>query len=183
MTSPSTLLDATQLVKRLNVQPGQTVGDFGAGGSGYVVYELSQAVGPEGTVILFDVQKTALSAAVTALQVRGVSNVKTVWTDLETYQGASGIQDGQLDGGLITNVLHQSKQPKAILAEVGRMLKSGARLLIVDWLTEQKSQLAPPPEQRVGVDHVAQLAEGVGFGVLEKFSAGTYHWGLVLVKS
>src|SRR5262245_3125674 len=125
MGTSSILLEAAPLVAKLGIQPGQRVGDFGAGGSGHVATELSPAVGDQGQVWLFDVQKTALFAAVTALQARGLANIQTVWTDLETYQGASGVPDETLDAGLLMNVLHHSKQPKAILTEVGRMLKPG----------------------------------------------------------
>lgn len=183
MSSSPTLLQAAPLVARLGLKSGQVVGDFGAGGSGHVAAELSQAVGGNGTVLLFDVQKNALSAAISNLQMRGVRNVQSVWTDLEVYQAASGIQDASIDAGVMVNVLHQSKHPKAILAEVGRMLKVGARLVVVDWLTDQSSPLAPPLAMRLGLEHVAQVAQSIGYAKLEEFSAGPYHWGLVIVKT
>lgn len=182
MHQPAALLEAALLINKLQLKPGNTVGDFGCGGSGHIALAISQAIGPDGGVLVFDVQKSALSATMSLAQTRGANNIKSVWTDLETYQGASGVSDASLDSGILINVLHQSKHPKAILTEVGRMLKPGARLLIVDWLTETASQLAPPPEQRLGIDHIVQVAEGVGYSVFEKFSPSAYHWGLVLIK-
>lgn len=183
MDTPVTLLQAAPLVQKLGVTAGQTIGDFGAGGSGHIAVDLGRAVGAEGGVLLFDVQKSALSAAMGALQTQGVNNVQTVWTDLEVYRGASGVGDATLDAGILVNVLHQSKQPKAILVEVGRMLKPGARLLVADWLTEATTPLAPPPAMRLGAEHVSQIAQAVGFAQLEIFPAGPYHWGLVLIKT
>lgn len=183
MTDTTTLLQALPLVQKLGVTAGQTIGDFGAGGSGHIAVELGRAVGAEGRVLLFDVQKSALSAAMSSLQTHGVNNVQTVWTDLEVYRGASGIGDATLEAGILVNVLHQSKQPKAILAEVARMVKPGARLLVVDWLTEAATPLAPPPAMRLGAEHVGQIAQAVGFAQLEIFSAGPYYWGLVLIKT
>lgn len=182
MDAPATLLEAAPIVAQLQIKLGQTVGDFGSGGSGHIALEISRAVGSDGTVLLFDVQKTALSATMSALQTRGAANVQSVWTDLETYQGASGVQDGSIDAGLLINVLHQSKLPKAILTEIGRMLKTGARLVVVDWLKDQSTPLAPAENMRVGADHVAQIAAAANFAMLEKFSSGPWHWGLVLVK-
>ncbi len=182
MDVPATLLEAAPIVAQLQIKLGQTVGDFGSGGSGHIAAELCQTVGADGTVLLFDIQKTALSAAMSALQTRGAVNVKSVWTDLETYQGASGVADGSIDAGLLINVLHQSKMPKAILTEISRMLKTGARLVVIDWLKDQSTPLAPAENMRVGADHVAQIATAAGFASLEKFSAGPWHWGLVLVK-
>jgi ubiquinone/menaquinone biosynthesis C-methylase UbiE len=177
------LLQPAPLIAHLDLKPGQTVGDFGAGGAAHLALEMSQKVGAQGTVILFDVQKSALSAALSLLQARGVTNGKAVWSNLEVYGGASGVADGTIDAGVITNVLHQSKTPNAILAEVGRMLKSGSRLLIVDWMTDQTTPLAPAAEVRLSPEHVAQIAQAQGFATLEQFSAGPYHWGLVLVKT
>lgn len=177
------LLQPAPLIAHLEIKPGQTVGDFGAGGAAHLALELSKQAGANGSVILFDVQKSALSAALSLLQARSVTNGKAVWSNLEVYGGASGVADGTIDAGVITNVLHQTKTPNAILAEVSRMLKSGSRLLIVDWLTDQTTPLAPPVEVRVSPDHIAQLAQAQGFAPLEQFSAGPYHWGLVLVKT
>lgn len=183
MTDTTVLLQPAPLIAKLDLKPGQTAGDFGAGGSAHVALEMSKAVSADGTVLLFDIQKPALSAALSLLQARGVTNGKAVWSNLEVYGGASGVADGTIDAGVIVNVLHQSKTPKAILAEVGRMLKSSSRLLVVDWLTDQTTPLAPQPEMRVSADHIAQQAQAVGFATLETFSAGPYHWGLVAVKT
>lgn len=177
------LLQSGPLIAHLELKPGQTVGDFGAGGAAHLALEICQKIGGQGTAILFDVQKSALSAALSLLQARGVSNDKAVWSNLEVYGGASGVADATIDAGVIANVLHQSKTPNAILAEIGRMLKSGARLLVVDWKTDQTTPLAPPTESRVSPEHIAQLAQSLGFASLEQFSAGPYHWGLVLVKT
>lgn len=183
MISETVLLEAGSLIQHLELKPGQTVGDFGAGGSAHLALEMSRAIRESGTVLLFDIQKPALSAAISLLAARDVANGRAVWSNLEVYGGASGVMDGTVDAGVIANVLHQSKTPNAILAEVSRMLKSGARLLVVDWLTNSVSPLAPRVEARVSADHIAQLAQKLGFASLEQFQAGPYHWGLVLVKT
>lgn len=159
------------------------VGDFGVGGAGHFAVPVASAVGPNGGVIMFDIMKSSLSAAMSQAKLRGLQNCKAVWSNLEIYGGAKGVADNSLDAGLLTNILFQSKKYKDILAEVHRMLKSKAKLLIVDWLPEADISFAPPPDRRLPMDHVVQTALSLGLAPLKKFSAGPYHWGLVLVKT
>jgi len=176
-------LDPATILAHLQITPGQKVGDFGVGGAAPFAFALSGAVGPEGSVVMFDILKTALSAALTLVQQRGLKNCQAVWSNLEIYNGASGVADGSFDAGILVNVLHQSNKHQDILAEVGRMLKPKAKLLIVEWKHDADSTIAPDEQHRLADGYVEQMAQGLGFAALEKFEAGPYHWGMVLVKA
>lgn len=179
----STYLDPASLVAHLALAPGQKVGDFGVGGTAVFVSALSSRVGSEGHVVMFDVLKSALSGALSQAKLHGLTNCQAVWSNLELYGAATGVKDGALDAGLLINVLDQSTKQKDILAEVGRMLKSGAKLLVVDWKTDVELPIAPESSRRLADGQVEQMAKSLGFAGLEKFEAGPYHWGLVLVKT
>lgn len=176
-------LDVPALLQYLRLAPGQWVGDFGVGANAHFVKEVAAAVGKNGGVVMFDVLKSALSGASTSAKLAGVSNVRMVWTNLEVYEGAHGVANDSLDAGLLINVLHQSSRPKDILAEVHRMLKPGAKLLVADWRPDVVLSIAPPTERRLDDHHVEQVAESVGFAPLKRFSAGSYHWGMVFAKA
>lgn len=176
-------LGASTLLIHLKLSAGQWIGDFGVGASAHFVVPVAKTVGQDGGVVLFDVLKSALSGASTRAKLAGVKNFKVVWTNLEVYAGAHGVADKTLDGGVLINVLHQSGRPKDILAEVHRMLKPGAKLLVADWKPEVTTTIAPPPERRLAQGHVEQLAQAVGFAPLERFDAGLHHWGLVVVRT
>lgn len=182
-SAESNYLDATALLAHLQLAPGMWVGDFGVGASGSFVLPIGKIVGAEGGVIMFDVKKSALSGAMTRAKLGGAGNFRAVWTNLEIYEGAPGVADKSLDAGALINVLHQSEKHQDMLAEIGRMLKSGAKLLIADWKPEARSPIAPPVPRRMSDGYVEQLAQDLGFGLLEKFEVGAYHWGLVLVKT
>lgn len=179
----SNYLDPVTLLGHLSLAPGMWVGDFGVGAGGHFVAPIGKIVGTEGGVIMFDVLKSALSGAMTRAKLGGAGNYRAVWTNLEIYEGAPGVTDHTLDAGILMNVLHQSTKHKDMLAEIGRMVKPGAKLLVADWKPEATSTIAPPAERRMADGYVAQLAKDVGFAVFEKFEAGPYHWGLVLVKT
>lgn len=183
MVTEQNYLDPQTLLQHLSLAPGLWVGDFGVGAGGHFAVPTARIVGPDGGVVLFDVVKAALSGAMSRAELSGLNNFKAVWTNLEVFEGAPGVADNTLDAGLLINVLHQSTKPQDILAEIHRMLKPGAKLLIADWKQEAQSTIAPPVERRSAVGYIEQLATSVGYSSLEKFDAGTYYWGLVVIKS
>lgn len=176
-------LDVAALLQYLRLAPGQWVGDFGVGANAHFVKAVASAVGKDGGIVMFDVLKSALSGAATSAKLAGISNIRIVWTNLEVYEGAKGVAENSLDAGLLINVLHQSSRPKDILAEVHRMLKPGAKLLVADWRPDAVLTIAPPVERRLDDHHVEQVAESVGFAPLKRFTAGPYHWGMVFAKA
>ncbi len=184
MTETTTnYLEPTQLITHLGIVPGIKVGDFGVGGAAPFILALSGAVGAEGQVLMFDVLKSALSGALTLAKLRNATNCQAIWSNLEIYGGASGVADSALDCGVLVNVLSQSTKQNDILAEVGRMLKSGAKLLVVDWKPDVGLPIAPEPSKRMADGQLEQAAKNLGFAALEKFEAGPYHWAVVLVKT
>lgn len=186
MTTPAAVaptLNVADILHHLDLGAGMTIGDFGVGGHAFFALPAARLVGEGGTVLMFDVLKSALSGALSAARMRGVSNCQAVWSNLEVYRGARGVSDGTLDAGLAINILHESKKYPDILAEIARMLKGGAKLLVVDWKPEIELGYAPPRENRLPLQHVEQVANGIGFATFEKFAAGPNHWGLVLVKT
>lgn len=183
MPAAPSYLDPSVLLDRLRLAPGQWIGDFGVGSAAHFALVAGERVGSEGGVLMFDVVKSALSGAMTAMRARGLTNCRSVWTNLEIVGGATGVKDKSLDAGILANVLHQSRHPKEILAEVHRILKTGAKLLIIDWKPEIETTIAPDKNKRLASDYVNGLAASIGFAPAEQFEAGPYHWGLVLVKT
>lgn len=159
------------------------VGDFGVGGAANFAVPLATKAGANGQVFMVDILKTALSSALGLIKLRGLSNCQAVWSNLEIYGAAHGIGDASLDTGVLVNVLSQSTKPKDILAEVHRTLKSGAKLLIVDWLPSAAMPIAPDPARRLAPDYVTELGKKLGYAPLKEFSAGRYHWGLILIRT
>ena len=72
------------------------------------------------------------------------------------HQNGSKLTDDSLDLVLITNLLFQVEDEKAVLVEAKRVLKPGGKILVVEWLAD--SSLGPK-EKRVSANKVKQLAE------------------------
>lgn len=176
----SELLDAGQILSNiLLLQPGQMVGDLGAGG-GMFATQAARLVGEQGQVYAVDVVKNVLSEMESKARMNGLHNIKTVWSNLEIV-GATKIRESSLDSAIVVNVLHQSQKHYEIMAEGARLLKQGGRLMIIDW-DENAPKFAPPDHMKVNKTKLNEFAEQLGLTLEKEFKAGNYHFGLIYIK-
>lgn len=175
-------LDPQAVLRRAGLEVGRRVGDFGTGGSAYFALQAARSVGPRGTVFAIDAFKPALSSAMSKAHLFGIANVQPVWSDLEVFGGARAVRDESLDFGLLVNVLHQSKKHEAMLRECGRMLKPGARFLIIEWKRAQGT-FGPLPGSVVSEEHLRKELGKLGFPVVDRFNASPLHYAVVALKA
>jgi len=169
------------LKEQLGIQPGNVVGDFGCGGSGFFTIESARFVGEQGQVYAIDIVKEVLSSIDGKAKLQGLYNVKTVWSDLEIY-GATEIPERTLDFGLLVNVLFQSKDHAAIIRETTRLMKPGGKLLIIDW-NEVPVPFGPGVDDRVKIDELREIVPPLGYIEHKYFEAGQYHFGLIFERT
>ncbi len=175
------LLDPQALLKtELGITVGAQVGDLGCGGAGYFTLPAAHLVGTRGKVYAIDILKSALDGVLSKAKLENLTNIETVWSDLERV-GATKIAPATLDFGLLINIMFQSRQNDNILREAQRLLKAGGKLLAVDWKVAP-TPLGPPLAARLTPEVVAQCATRAGFRIEKQFEAGTYHYGFILVK-
>ena len=106
------------------IDPTLTVGDLGCGTG-----QLTATVAPfVRRVIAVDGSTDMLDAA--RARLAGRRNVDVRQGELE----ALPLKDGELDVALLSLVLHYSPDPTRMLAEVARVCRPGARVLVVDML-------------------------------------------------
>lgn len=72
--------------------------------------------------------------------------------------------DSTLDAAYSTMTFHEFVSNEA-LAEVKRVLRPGARFVVVDWSSEGEGERGPPQEARYGPEQAAQRIEDAGFVV------------------
>jgi len=180
MAGGNNLIDANAVLEKLGIEAGMKVADFGCGGSAHFVLPAAEMVGEEGIVYAVDVLKSVLSGVEERVKARGYNNVKMVWTNLETY-GATKIEDGSLDAGMLVNILYQTKEDGEVVREATRMIKSEGKLLVVDWKNGGAS-FGPPADKRVSPDELKKIVGGLGLREVETFEAGPHHFGVIFLK-
>ncbi len=163
-------------VVTLGVEPGMSVADFGSG-SGIYVLHIAENLQNSGHVYAIDVQRDLLRRLLSEAQRRGFKNVQVIWADLER-EGSSKLADEKLDLVLISNLLFQVENKRAVICEARRILSPRGRLAIVDW-SESFGGMGPQKQDVVSKEKVLALAREAGFGLQREFSAGAHHYGLI----
>jgi len=167
------------VVSQFYLREGDVVADFGAG-SGYFCKVLSAAVGPSGRVYACDIQKVLVEKLGAQAIAQGLENVATVWCDLEAVDGTK-LQTGELDAAIVVNTLFQIEDKPTFLTEASRTLRSGGKLLIVDW-TDAASVIGPQADVVIAANDCTALVESHGFVLERDFEAGEHHYGLAFRK-
>jgi SAM-dependent methyltransferase len=116
-----------EIARFLELKPGMTVGDIGAG-SGYHTIRLSPRVGPTGSVIAEDVtQDYLVELAKHVAQLKLTNVVLALGKPHDPRLPAAS-----LDAAILVHMYHEIAQPYAFLYNLAPALKSGARVGIVD---------------------------------------------------
>lgn len=174
------LLDPQKIFERLGIKQGDRVADLGCGGAGHFILPAAKIVGPDSTAYAVDILKTVLQNVMTKARPAGIKNLKSVWSNLEK-PGATAIPEESLDAAFLINILFQSKKHQEIITEAKRLLKSGGKLLVIDWTTENIS-FGPDHKMRISPNRVKEIASSLHFTLVEEFQAGVFHFGLIFQK-
>lgn len=154
--------------------------DLGCGPNGYFVIPMAKMIGPGSKVYAVDIIKNALESLKNRANLIGLSNIITVWSNLEKV-GAAIVPRGTIDICFIVNTLYQSNQHREILIESASLLKPNGKIVIIDW--DRKTGGGGPLEyQRVSKEGLIKLASELSLKPIKDFMASKYHFGLILAK-
>ena len=112
------------------IDPTLVVGDLGCGTG-----QLTETVAPYvRQLVAVDSSNDMLEAA--RQRLGGAANVDLRQGELESLP----IKNGELDAAMLSLVLHYSPSPARALSEVGRSLRPGGRVLVVDMLPHDRQE-------------------------------------------
>ena len=118
---------ADEIVAALEIQPGTTVADLGAG-SGYFTGRLAAAVGPQGRVFAVDVDEKMNERLRQRLAEEGVANAEVL---LGRYDDPL-LPDGKIDLIFSSNTYHHIEDRPVYFANLQADLAPGGRVAILD---------------------------------------------------
>jgi SAM-dependent methyltransferase len=121
------LNEAGEIARLLEIKPGMTVGDIGAG-SGYHTVRLSPLVNETGSVIAQDVTRDYLIELAKQVERLGLTNVRFALGEPHDPR----LPASSLDVAILVHMYHEISQPYAFLYNLAPALKRGARIGIVD---------------------------------------------------
>ncbi len=117
-----------KLLKLLDIKPGQTVADVGAG-SGYHAFRMASLVGDKGQVLAVDIQQEMLDLINAKAKKQSVSNIKTI---LGTEQDPK-LPKAKVDLIILVDVYHEFSHPYEMTQQMMQSLKPGGRLVLVEF--------------------------------------------------
>src|SRR6185436_14616990 len=106
---------------------------------------------------------------------------KTLICDLEKPESCSQIPMGAVDMVLLTNVAHQITNKANLFAEVYRLMKTGGKLVVIDW-NGNPSPIGPQSADRVTKEDITQLARKATLKPGGEMNIDPYHFGLIFIK-
>ena len=173
-------MNPIQILKDIGVEEGMKIADLGCG-SGYFSIPAAKIVRDKGVVFSVDVLESALESVRNKANIEGVAKIiKPIRGNLETADG-SKIDDGVADLAILKNVLFQSKKQKEILLEAFRVLKSGGKLLLIEW-NPKKMPLGPNAGYKVEKSNAENMANEAGFSKIQDIGVDEYHYGMMFKK-
>ncbi len=155
------------------------VADFGTGSGAYAL-AAARAVGPDGKVYAIDVKTETLSRLKKEADTARLHNIEILRGNLEKL-GGSGLRDEACDAIIISNVLFQIDDRQVFVREVGRVLKKGGKVLVVDW-SQSFGGVGPEAGAVYREDAAQELFTGAGFSYERSIDAGAHHYGLIFKK-
>lgn len=171
--------DPQKNIAVLGVDHGMTVVDLGSG-SGFYTIESAKKVGPAGRVYAVDIQQDLLSKVKNSGIMAGLHNIEVICGNIEKL-GGTKIRESIADRVILSNTLFQiAPEDRDNLAlETKRLLKSGGKLLVVDWEPDGALKIA----QVIPKDLTQGIFEKVGLKLEKSFNAGDHHYGIIFKKS
>jgi arsenite methyltransferase len=117
-----------EVVRALGLKPGAVVADLGAG-TGYFTVRFARPVGPKGRVLAVDIDPKLLERVRDRALSLKLTNVETVLATADDPK----IRAGSVDVIFICDVIHHIENRPAYYKLLGKALKPGGRLAIVDF--------------------------------------------------
>ncbi len=176
----ASFLNPQEIISKLGMEQGIAVADFGCG-AGYFSLTAAKRIGEDGRVYSFDILPQKLESVESQAKSAGLTNIITKRANLENKNG-SGLDPESVDWVIMKDMLFQNKEKDGILVEAERVLKSGGRVLAIEWNMEDLS-IGPAKSLRIYKEVLIELAGRVGLKLDKEIKVGDFHYGLVFVKA
>jgi ubiquinone/menaquinone biosynthesis C-methylase UbiE len=165
-----------KILAEIGLSPGQTFVDVGCG-EGFFTIPAAKLLGKRGRVYGFDIDEKAIQRLKEKTADEGLENLILKVGTAEEVVPCRGCADFVFFG----MNLHDFRDPPKALINAKKMLKSGARLIDLDWKKEPMD-LGPPLRIRFSQEEAVTRIEEAGFRVHAVKQEGPYHY-LIIAKA
>ena len=129
-------VEVPQLVELLELKPGMTIADVGAGFGAWTM-RFSRWIGPAGRVYATDIGAPQLAALRESVKKEQLANVTVV----EGAVSSTNLPAACCDAILVRDAYHHFTDPDGMIRSLAASLKPGGRLAVIDFPPREKSEV------------------------------------------
>jgi SAM-dependent methyltransferase len=152
-----TELPPANIVRLLELRGDETIVDYGAGTGLFTVPVAAALEG--GRVLAVDEHESMLALLAEKVAKAGLPEGRVV--PVPTKDNTVPLPDGGADRVLMINVLHHVHDDPAAMAEVGRLLGPGGRLVVIDF-AQMDRPVGPANDHVLSLEQVRASIAGLG---------------------
>ena len=145
------------VIDALEIKPGQTIADLGAG-SGYYSFRIAPLVGPTGRVLAIDIEPKMLEVIAERAGREHVTNIATV----RSSERDPHLAPHSVDLLFMVDVYHELEYPYEVMRKVREALKPGGRVALVEYRAEDP-QVQIKPVHKMSEAQVRREMQAAGF--------------------
>jgi ubiquinone/menaquinone biosynthesis C-methylase UbiE len=160
-----------EVVGALNLKPGQTVVDIGAG-SGYFTRRFARAVGPSGTAIGLDIEPGMVAYMTADARKLKLSNYEARLVKPDDPE----LAPDSVDVVFFCDVLHHIDARVAYLNKLKPALKPGGRVAVVDF--KQTSPIGPRAPMKIPREEMIAEFKQAGYRLVGEHDFLSYQYFL-----
>jgi len=122
--------NTSQLLKNMNIQPGDTIADVGAG-SGYHAFKMAK-LATEGFIYAVDIQPEMLQAISVKQSEQQVNNIQTI----QGSEKSINLDENSVSKILLVDVYHEFNFPKEMIESMHKSLTSDGKIYLIEYKAE-----------------------------------------------
>ena len=145
------------VIDALEIKPGQTIADLGAG-SGYYSFRIAPLVGPTGRVLAIDIEPKMLEVIAERAGREHVTNIATV----RSSERDPNLAPHSVDLLFMVDVYHELEYPYEVMSRVREALKPGGRVALVEYRAEDPA-VQIKPVHKMSEAQVRREMQAAGF--------------------
>jgi len=165
------------LLVNMNLKPGETVADIGAG-SGYHVVRMAPLVAPSGRVKAIDIQQEMLDFMAEKARKMKLKNVDIVLGSEKSL----GLPPSSVDKMLLVDVYHEFAFPKEMGQSMYEALKPGGLIFLIEYRTEDPDVPIKRVHKMTEKQAIAEM-KAAGFTFVKNMENLPWQHCLVFTKS
>ena len=168
--------NTSKLLKNMNIQPGDTVADIGAG-SGYHVFKIAP-VARNGFVYAVDIQDEMLAVMDYRIDTNKIDNVEVV----KGSEKSVNLAENSVDKVLMVDVYHEFSYPVEMIASIKKALRAHGKIYLIEYRAEDGN--VPIKEvHKMSEQQAVKEFKAAGFKLEKNISNLPWQHCMVFVKA